>query len=80
MFTPDKHIDEPTSISMTDYSATCPKGLRKFFTFVTFEDLSSIHIGNIFAANRAEAFAIVRERFADCVEYIYEVSLQESAC
>lgn len=78
MFTPDKHITEPSTISFTDYSKECPKGLRKFFSFVTFDDLSSIHIGNIFAANRAKAFAIVRKYFADSVEYIYEVSLQES--
>lgn len=76
MITPDKRIIEDGHVNLTDYSLKCPKGLRRFFSFVSFTDSSCAHLSNIFAKDRASALKIVLDRFADCFGYIYDISLQ----
>lgn len=78
MILPDKRPQQSDFANLTDYSLKCPKGYRKFFVFVRFEDDSECLLDNIFALNRLMANAIVLERFADCRPYMAGYSLQES--
>ena len=78
MTLPDKRPQQSDFANLTDYSAKCPKGSRKLFAFVRFEDDSECLLNNFFAANCLMANAIVLERFADCLPYVVGYSLQES--
>ncbi len=67
MFTADKHIAQDSFANITDYSAVCPKGMKRFFAYAHFTDFSNCLLSNIFAADRAAALQIVLDRFADCI-------------
>lgn len=69
---------EHRSIYLNDINAVLPEGKRNFFSFVTFDDFSTVHWTNFFATNRTEALNQVMERFADCTEYIHSISIHES--
>lgn len=77
MIQSDKHPEQSDFANLTDYSLECPKGLKTFFAFVGFTDFSRCLLANIFAPNRTAALLIALNRFADCSEYISQVSLYE---
>ena len=72
MITADLFKKDEMIVTIGDYKQECPKGKRSFYSFVTFDDFSTVHWTNFFATNRTEALNQVMERFADCSEYIYE--------
>ena len=76
MITADKKIEQTSFANLSDYSQECPKGKRSFYVFVNFHDNSTCMKDNIFAVNRAEAFAIALQVFADCTAYIHSISIQ----
>lgn len=79
MITSDKRSNlQNLFVNLTDYSAKCPVGCRSFFAFVRFEDESECMWSNIFAKTRSGALSQVLLRFADCGEYINNISLQEA--
>lgn len=79
MITSDKRSKlQNLFVNLTDYSAKCPAGCRSFFAFVRFEDESECMWSNIFAKTRSGALSQVLLRFADCGEYINNISLQEA--
>lgn len=79
MITSDKRSNLQNSfVNLTDYSAKCPVSCRSFFAFVRFEDESECMWSNIFAKTRSGALSQVLLRFADCGEYINNISLQEA--
>ena len=79
MITSDKRSElQSFSANLTDYSAKCPVGCRSFFAFVRFEDESDCLWSNIFAKTRSGALSQVLLKFADCGEYINNISLQEA--
>ena len=79
MITSDKRSNlQKSFVNLTDYSAKCPVGCRSFFAFVRFEDESECMWSNIFAKTRSGALSQVLLRFADCGEYINNISLQEA--
>ena len=75
MITADKKIEQRYDANLTDYSTECPKGLRKFFAYCHFTDHSWCLLSNIFASNRAEAYAIAMQTFNDCIPYMCDLSL-----
>ena len=79
MITSDKRSNlQKLFVNLTDYSAKCPVGCRTFFPFVRFEDESECMWSNIFAKTRSGALSQVLLKFADCGEYITNISLQEA--
>ncbi|MDD6026018.1 MAG: hypothetical protein PUD26_05390 [bacterium] len=77
MITADLFKKEEQIITVGDSSLKCPKGKRTFYAFVTFEDYSTVHWTNFFASNRTEAIKQILDRFADCTEYIQDISIHE---
>lgn len=75
MITSDKRIKQEDFGNITDYSAVCPKGMKKFFAYAHFTDMSHCLLSNIFAATRTAALRIALDRFADCTEYIAGITL-----
>lgn len=75
MITSDKRIKQSDFANLTDYSAVCPKGLKRFFVYIHFTDYSTCLLSNIFAATRTAALQIALDRFADCSEYIASINL-----
>ncbi len=75
MITSDKRIAQDSFANLTDYSAVCPEGLKRFFVYVHFTDLSTCLLSNIFAATRTAALQIALDRFADCSEYLASINL-----
>ena len=75
MITTDKKIEQRNNANLTDYSKECPKGLRRFFAYCHFTDYSWCLLSNIFASNRAEAYAIAMQTFNDCIPYMSGLSL-----
>lgn len=61
--------------NLTDYNAKQPKGTRSFFVFVTFTDYSRCLLSNIYAKTRNSAYKQALRRFADCGNYIKEITL-----
>ena len=55
MITSDKRIAQDGFANLTDYSAVCPEGLKRFFVYVHFTDFSTCLLSNIFAATRTAA-------------------------
>lgn len=78
MFTPDRHVENPIVVNLTDYSAKRPQGCRSFYSFISFTDDSTVLLANIFATTRCEALDILMHRFADCRAHIETLSLRES--
>lgn len=75
MITSDKRIKQEDFGNITDYSAVCPKGMKKFFAYAHFTDMSHCLLSNIFAATRTTALKIALDRFADCTEYLAGITL-----
>lgn len=75
MITSDKRIAQDSFANLTDYSAVCPEGLKRFFVYVHFTDFSTCQLSNIFAATRTAALQIALDRFADCSEYLASINL-----
>lgn len=75
MITSDKRIKQEDFGNITDYSAICPNGLKKFFAYAHFTDMSYCLLSNIFAATRTAALKITLDRFADCTEYLASINL-----
>lgn len=75
MITSDKRIKQEDFGNITDYSAICPNGLKKFFAYAHFTDMSYCLLSNIFAATRTAALKIALDRFADCTEYLASINL-----
>ena len=69
---------EHRSIYLNDINAVLPEGKRNYFSFVTYEDYSDLHISQIFADNRSDAFKQVLAVAADSIDEVYEISIQES--
>lgn len=73
MITSDKRIKQEDFGNITDYSAVCPKGMKKFFAYAQFfakakrqadnTDMSYCLFSNIFAATRTAALKIALDRF-----------------
>ena len=78
MITSDKRIAQDSFANLTDYSAVCPEGLKRFFVYVHFTDFSTCLLSNIFAATRTAALQIALDRFADCINYLSGISLHAS--
>lgn len=78
MITADLFKKDEMIVTIGDYKQECPKGKRSFYSFVTFDDFSTVHWTNFFATNRTEALKQVMKRFADCTEYIHSISIHES--
>lgn len=77
MITSDKRIKQENFGNITDYSAVRPEGLKSFFAYAQFTDFSYCLFSNIFAPNRTTALLIALERFADCTEYLYGITIHE---
>lgn len=69
---------EHHSIYLNDINAVLPEGKRNYFSFITYDDLSFLHITQIFADNRSDAFKQVLAVAADSIDEVYEISIQES--
>lgn len=63
MITSDKRIKQEDFGNITDYSAVCPNGMKKFFAYAHFTDMSYCLLSNIFAATRTAALRIALDRF-----------------
>lgn len=75
MITSDKRFKQEDFGNITDYSAVCPKGMKKFYAYAHFTDMSYCLFSNIFAATRTAALRIALDRFADCTEYLAGITL-----
>ena len=69
---------EHRSIYLNDINAVLPEGKRNYFSFITYDDLSFLHITQIFADNRSDALKQVLAVAADSIDEVYEISIQES--
>ena len=70
MITSDKRIKQENFGNITDYSAIRPKGMKRFYAYAHFTDMSYCLLSNIFTATRTAALKIALDRFADCTEYL----------
>ena len=68
---------EHRSIYLNDLKAVLPEGKRNYFSFVTYEDYSDLHISQIFADNRSDAWKQVLAIAADSLDDVYTISIQE---
>lgn len=78
MILPDKKIKEENMVHLYDYEARCPKGMQKFHAMIWFDDMSHTLWSGIFAKNRQDAYDQVIARFADCFEYVSDISVNSS--
>lgn len=69
---------EHRSIYLNDINAVLPEGKRNYFSFITYDDLSFLHITQIFADNRSDAFKQVLAIATEILDEVYEISIQES--
>ena len=69
---------EHHSIYLNDINAVLPEGKRNYFSYVTYDDFSFLHISHIFAENRSDALKQVLALVADSLDEVYEISIQES--
>ena len=65
------------SIYLNDVDAVLPEGKRNYFSFITYEDLSFLHISHIFADSRSDALKQVLAIATDSLDEFYEISIQE---
>ena len=63
MITPDKRIKQENFGNITDYSAIRPKGMKRFYAYAHFTDMSYCLLSNIFTATRTAALQIALDRF-----------------
>ena len=68
---------EHRSIYINDIHAVLPEGKRKYFSFVTYEDYTDLHISQIFADNRSDAWKQVLAIAAGSLDDVYTISIQE---
>ena len=68
---------EHRSIYLNDINAVLPEGKRNYFSFVTYEDYSDLHISQIFADNRSDAWKQVLEIAAGSINEVYTISIHE---
>ena len=68
---------EHRSIYLNDINAVLPEGKRNYFSFVTYDDYSNLHIAQIFADNRSDAWKQVLEIAAGSINEVYTISIQE---
>ena len=68
---------EHRSIYLNDLNAVLPEGKRNYFSFVTYDDYSNLHIAQIFADNRSDAWKQVLEIAAGSINEVYTISIQE---
>ena len=68
---------EHRSIYLNDVDAVLPEGKRNYFSFITYEDYSNLHIAQIFADNRSDAWKQVLEIAAGSINEVYTISIQE---
>ena len=77
MITADLFKKEEQIVTIGDYSLKCPKGKRNYFSFVTYEDYSDLHISQIFADNRYDAWKQVLAIATEILDEVYTISIQE---
>ena len=77
MTTTDNIRREHSSIYLNDINAVLPEGKRNYFSFVTYDDYSNLHIAQIFADNRSDAWKQVLEIAAGSINEVYTISIQE---
>ena len=77
MTTTDNIRREHRSIYLNDINAVLPEGKRNYFSFVTYDDYSNLHISQIFADNRSDAWKQVLEIAAGSINEVYTISIQE---
>lgn len=77
MTTTDNIRSEHRSIYLNDLKAVLPEGKRNYFSFVTYEDYSDLHISQIFADNRSDALKQVLAIAEDSLDDVYMISIQE---
>ena len=68
---------EHRSIYLNDINAVLPEGKRNYFSFVTYEDYTDLHISQIFADNRSDAWKQVLEIAAGSINEVYTISIHE---
>ena len=68
---------EHRSIYLNDINAVLPEGKRNYYSLVTYEDFSFLHISHIFADSRSDALKQVLAVAADSLDEVYEISIQE---
>lgn len=68
---------EHRSIYLNDINAVLPEGKRNYFSFVTYEDYSDLHISQIFADNRSDAWKQVLAIATEILDEVYTISIQE---
>ena len=68
---------EHRSIYLNDLNAVLPEGKRNYFSFVTYDDYSNLHIAQIFADNRSDAWKQVLEIAAGSINEVYTISIHE---
>lgn len=68
---------EHRSIYLNDINAVLPEGKRNYFSFVTYDDYSNLHIAQIFADNRSDAWKQVLEIAAGSINEVYTISIHE---
>ena len=68
---------EHRSIYLNDIHAVLPEGKRNYFSFVTYEDYSDLHISQIFADNRSDAWKQVLAIATAILDEVYTISIQE---
>ena len=68
---------EHRSIYLNDINAVLPESKRNYFSYVTYDDFSSLHISHIFAVNRSDVLKQVLALVADSLDEVYEISIQE---
>ena len=77
MTTTDNIRRDHRSIYLNDINAVLPEGKRNYFSFVTYDDYSNIHIAQIFADNRSDAWKQVLEIAAGSINEVYTISIHE---
>ena len=77
MTTTDNIRREHRSIYLNDINAVLPEGKRNYFSFVTYEDYSDLHISQIFADNRSDAWKQVLEIAAGSINEVSTISIHE---
>ena len=68
---------EHRSIYLNDIHAVLPEGKRNYFSYVTYDDFSFLHISHIFADSRSDALKQVLAIATDSLDEFYEISIQE---
>ena len=77
MITADLFKKDEMIVTIGDYKQECPEGKRNYFSYVTYDDFSFLHISHIFAENRSDVLKQVLALVADSLDEVYEISIQE---